>query len=106
MQIIVQRSPGDRQGPDITVRTVRGAAALSQLGRNKIDHNCSDRAIVNGVCRYQPGVRPGSVVALQDAELGLRKGIIDGDYMEISRTPDGFSASLTVKMELLNNESY
>jgi len=100
MQIIVQRSPGDRSGPGVTVSTVTGLTALSQLGRNKIDRNCSDRAIINGVCRWQPGVKPGSVVALQDAELGERKGIVDGCFTEISRTVDGFSASLTVKLEI------
>lgn len=100
MQIIVQRSPGNRPGPDITVSTVAGAGAISLVGRNAIDRNCSDRSIINGVCRWQPGVRPGSVVAIQDAELGLRKGIVDGCFSEISRTVNGFSASLTVKLEV------
>lgn len=101
MQIIVQRSPGNRRGPDITVSTVTGTAALSQVGRNAIDRKCSDRYIINGVCRWQPGVRPGSVVAIEDADLGLRKGVVDGDFMELSRTTDGFSAGLTVKLEML-----
>lgn len=97
--IIVQRPPGDRQGPDIISAQIRTAAQAIARATQKINRNCSSRLIVSGAMPLSELIPPGSVVAVTDLEQGVWRGMIRAMAWTINRTDGGLTAETSVQIE-------
>ena len=97
--IIVQRSPADRQGPDIISAQIRTEAQAIARGTAEIDQNCSDRLLVSGSIVLQGLIMPGSVVAVTDAEQGQYRGMVLACGYTIDRNRDTLTATGNVQIE-------
>ncbi|MFA5682759.1 MAG: hypothetical protein WC999_15630 [Hydrogenophaga sp.] len=97
--IIVQRAPGDRQGPDIISAQIRTEAQAIARGTQEINRNCSDRLMVAGAMPLSELLAPGSVVAVTDLEQGVWRGMIRAMAWTIDRTQGGLTAETSVQIE-------
>lgn len=94
MQIIVERAPGDKQGPDITDSLLTTLPVMLERGRQMLDRH-SKQIPIDIDCKYLPDVRCGQLCRITDADLGpVRIGKITS--VRHTATIGGAVTSLTV----------
>lgn len=98
ISVTVQRAPADRQGQDITDPLLTAAHAAVERGRNEIDAQCSNRALVQTTGPHRLFVRPGTLVAHTGRRASWR-GMVRRCAITISRDGDQFTADRSLELE-------
>ena len=101
LSIIIERPPGDKQGPDIQSSLLTTEAACRERGRQEISHNFSDRRVVSGVCRYLGMLPPRSMLQLTTVSDGPMRGILKRHNIVIQRNGSKFTAQSHVNIEIV-----
>jgi len=70
ISIIVERSPGDNQGPDIVDSLIATEVQAVERGRVEIDKQSTNRMIISGSCPMRSYMEPGKLVQVSDLEQG------------------------------------
>lgn len=96
--IIVQRTPGDKPGPDITDPLLTAEHAALERGRNEIDANGGNRALVSISGPYRRWTDPGALVAYHGRRATWRC-MVRRCALTISRDGDSFSADCSLELE-------
>lgn len=100
VSVVVQRSPGDFQGQDISDPLIATEAQAVERGRNEIESSCSDRMQVSGTCPMQPWMQPGKIVQVTDLQQGEYRAMIRSFSLSIDRQADGtFTARSNIVLE-------
>ena len=97
--VIVERPPGDRQGPDISDPLVTSVEAASERGRNEIDRACTNRELVQSSGALATWIRPGVLVEVLDAEQHAWRGMIRSCALVINRGVDSVTADINLEIE-------
>jgi hypothetical protein len=98
ISVIVQRSPGDRPGPDISEPLITSEVAAMERGRVEIDRNSTNREIVTAGGPYRQWLTPGALLAFH-GRRGSWQGMVKRCGLTISREGEQFTATLSVEME-------
>ena len=98
MQIIVQRPPADRQGPDISDALLTAPMAARERGRAEIDRESTDRVLVQITGPYLGWLSPGSLVEYR-GRRGSWRGLARRCALTLSRSEGEFRADHTVELE-------
>jgi hypothetical protein len=100
MQIIVQRAPGDKQGPDIVDPLLVSEPVAVARGSREIDHSSTSRSIEQGNCPLMPYLAPGSLVNVTEAG-SIYRGKLTAYAVTIDISEDGrdFSATCAITIE-------
>lgn len=99
LQTIVQRAPGDKQGPDISDPLLTTKDAQVARGRGEINENSSSRTTIAGNGPVYGYMEPGSVVQVTDGESGQYLAILDSWSLTISVASNQFGANSAVTLE-------
>lgn len=99
ISVIVQRAPGDRQGPDISDPLIVTEAVAVARGTAEIDRNCSDRKQVDGAMPISAWRQPREIVAVTDAEEGVYRGMVTRFARTIDRRRDQLTAEDSITIE-------
>lgn len=100
ISIIVQRTPADFQGPDISDPLIATEDQAMARGRAEIDKNATDRVIVSGTCPLHSYMRPGSIVLVTDMQMGQYRAMLKSFALVMDRQKDGqFAATTNVTLE-------
>lgn len=70
IDIIVQRSPADNQGPIVSNRLISTDAVGISHGTALIDENCSNRVVLSGSMLAHEFIPPGTLVKITDNKIG------------------------------------
>jgi len=96
--VIVQRQPANKPGPDITDPLITSENAARERGRNEIDNNSTNRALVNLTGPHRLFVPTGTLVEY----LGRRsswRGMTRRCAITLSRDGDGFTGDRSLEAE-------
>ncbi len=104
ISVIVERAPGDKQGPDISDPLITSALVAVERGRNAIDANCSSRESVSSTGPHKGFVRPGSMVEVADSEQQVWRGMAMSCAIVINRNGDSFTADTNLVIERVADE--
>lgn len=85
VNVIIERAPANKQGPDISDPLITSAAVAVERGRNEIDKNCSNREVVTSSGPYQGYIKPGSIVEVADSEETVWRGMVKSCAISISQ---------------------
>lgn len=99
INVLVQRAPADKQGPDITDNLLTSEAAAVERGRQEIDASCSNRATLSCSGPYRRWLRPGLLVEYQ-GRRSVRRGMIRRSALTITRDNESFSAQFSLEIEV------
>jgi hypothetical protein len=100
ISIIVERSPADRQGPDIVNSLIASEAQALQAGRAEIDTNSTDRFTVSGSSPISSYMEPGKIVQISDLQKGTYKSMLRNFSSSLTmQAPGSFSATTSVIVE-------
>ncbi len=94
INVIVQRSPADNQGPDITNALISTDTVAIAHGTAEIDENYSDRIIVSGSMPLHAYIEPGTIVRVIDLQLGTYTAMVE-TYSCSIQTSNGRIAAIT-----------
>lgn len=75
VSVIVERAPGDKQGPDISDALIVNETVATEKGRNEIDRDFSNREAVSGSGPLKDMIRQGSMVEIMDSEQSVWRGL-------------------------------
>lgn len=89
VSVIVQRSPADTQGPDITDPLIATEQQAMERGRVEIERNSTDRVIISGSCPLHSYMQPGQTVQMTDLQTGVYFAMLSSFALTIDRQPDG-----------------
>ena len=95
MQIIVQRAPADRQGPDISDPLLTAPIAARERGRVEIDRESTDRVLVQITGPYLGWLSPGSLVEYRGRRGSWRGLAWDGFVGAPLSKPQGYPTAYT-----------
>lgn len=87
--VIVERPPGDRQGPDISSPLITSEPVAVARGLAEIDYNYSNRRMMSVTAHLVPWIAPGEIVHVTDHEEGVYRAMVDRVAMTITRGEDG-----------------
>ena len=99
MAVLVQRSPANRQGPDIADPLLVSDLVKIERGRNEIDAACSHREAVTATGPYREFISPGSLVEVADSEQLVWRGMVKVAAITIDRTEEGFAVDINLTIE-------
>jgi len=101
IHVIVERDPGDKQGPDISDPLIVSVPGALERGRGEIDANCSPREIVSSNGPFKEYIPPGSMVEVADKEQLVWRGMVKSCAIVINRNGAKYTAdtNLTVERE-------
>lgn len=91
ISVTVQRSPADRQGPDISDPLITSDGVARERGRNEIDANSTNRELVSGSGPMGDFMRPGRLVEVMDAEQAAWRGRLNKVAYTMQRSGDSIS---------------
>ena len=97
--VIVERPPGDRQGPDISDPLVTSVEAARERGRNEIDRASTNRELVQSNGVLTTWIRPGAMVEVMDAEQHAWRGMVRSCAIVVNRDGDSVTASISLETE-------
>lgn len=104
ISVIVERAPGDKQGPDISDPLITSTLVAVERGRNEIDDNCSSRETVQSTGPFKGFIRPGSMAEVADSEQQVWRGIVQSCAIVINRDGDSFSVDTNLTIERVADE--
>lgn len=97
---LVERFPGDSQGPDIVDPLIRSLIGAECRGQAEIDVNGYDRMLVAGRGPLRGDhIEPGALVENADMESPAWRGVVERSAITIEKSGDSFSASLALEIE-------
>jgi hypothetical protein len=96
--VTVQRSPGDKPGPDIIDPLLTADQAAVERGRNEIDGACSSRSIFTCTGPHRRFVLPGTIVEYQGSRETWR-GMVRRCAITITRDGNTFYATRALEIE-------
>jgi len=99
ISIIVERSPGDNQGPDIVDSLIATEVQAVERGRVEIDKQSTNRMIISGSCPMRSYMEPGKLVQVSDLEQGNYIAMLRSYSFDISIEVGSFSATTSVVLE-------
>ncbi len=100
VSVIVERSPADNQGADISDPLISIEAQGRERGRREIDKNSTDRVTVSGTCPLHTYMQPGAIVQMTDLQTGQYRAMLKSFSLSIDRQENGsFSAVTNISME-------
>lgn len=95
VSIIVERSPADRQGPDVVDPLISSVAQAIQRGRKEIDENSTNRFQVSGANPLYEFMEPCSLVQVTDMQKGNYRGVVLNYSISISRDNSGNHSAMS-----------
>lgn len=100
MKIIVSRSPGDKQGPDIVDPLLVTDPVGIARGAREIDYNSTNRSLERGNCILMPYMPTGALINVTEAG-GSYRGKLKSYATTIEISEDGreFSATTAISIE-------
>ena len=104
ISVLVQRLPGDKQGPDISDPLITTVQVAQERGRREIDYNCSNRQLISSTGPLAGYMRPGKLVEVADAEKITWRGMIRTCAISINRDGDSFTADVNLRIERVHND--
>lgn len=99
ISIIVERSPGDNQGPDIVDSLIASDVQAIERGRIEVDRQCTNRMIVSGSCPMRSYMEPGKLIQVSDLEQGNYVAMLRSYSFDIRIGAGDFSATTSVVLE-------
>lgn len=99
ISIIVERSPGDNQGPDIVDTLIATQVQAVERGRVEIDRQSTNRMIISGSCPMRSYMEPGKLVQISDSEQGNYIAMLRSYSFDIRIEKNSFSAITSVILE-------
>lgn len=105
ISVIVERSPADKQGPDISDPLITSVLVAVERGRNAIDSVCSSRESVSSTGPCKGFIRPGSMAEVADSEQLVWRGMVQSCAIVISRSGGDFTADTNLVTERVADES-
>ena len=99
ISVIVERAPGDKQGPDISDPLITSPLVAVERGRNEIDAKCSSREPITSTGPYNGFIRPGSMNEVADSEQQVWRGMVKSCAVVINRNGDTYTADTNLTIE-------
>lgn len=99
ISVLVQRSPGDSQGPDVQDILIVSDEVARERGRNLIDKNCSARKLVTANTPFRSLLRPGGIIEVIDAERPRWRGLLIAQTVNIAINEAELTATATLTIE-------
>ena len=97
--IIVERAPGDKQGPNISDKLITSAQAAVERGRNEIDANFSHRENVSSTGPLAGFIRPGRIVEVADSEQQTWRGMIKSCAINVTASVNSYERIINLTIE-------
>lgn len=97
--VIVERPPGDKQGPDISDSLLVTEPPARERGRNEIDANFSNREYISSNGPLSTFMRPGSIIEVADSEQQTWRGMIRSCAIKITASAGGYERIINLVTE-------
>jgi len=99
ISVIVQRTPADRQGPDISDPLITSEPVAVERGRNEIDYHSSNREFISGNGPLRGFIRPGLLVRVADMENAPYLAKVTACALVLTRSDTNFEADINLTLE-------
>lgn len=99
ISVIVERAPGDKQGPDISDSLITSEQTAVERGRNEIDEHFSHREIISSSGPLTGFMRPGKIIEVADSEQQIWRGMIKTCAIVITSGQDSYSRDINLTVE-------
>lgn len=105
MQITVQRSPANKQGPDIVSDLLTDEITGREKGGQAVDHSCSSRTIEQCQCPKREFIETGLLAQVTEAEKQWRgKVTYWGRTLTLDGDNDRFVADMALHIERVRDD--
>jgi len=99
MIVVVQRSPGDKQGPDINDPLITSEPVAVERGRNEIDANCSSRQLVTMEIVPRSGLRINRIIEVQALTGAPWRGLLTDISITMAREEERVNRAMILTIE-------
>ena len=102
--VIVTRDDGLKPGEDIVNSLCTTEEVAVAVGTAYIDENHKNKLSVNVNGPFRKWMAPGSLLDVVDSEISDYKALLKSISLSINKTPDSFSADVTLELERISDE--
>ncbi len=99
--VIVERYPGDSQGPDISDQLITTEPVAIARGTAEIDYSCSDRRRITATGPVRDFLAYGDIVEVVDMEEGQYRAMVTDFAVTIDRRKGSVTAQSSMIIEAL-----